>query len=160
MTVSRRDLLVLLLFLLLCLSAGMLGALATATSVKTWYLTLAKPSWTPPGYLFGPVWTVLYLMMAVAAWLVWLKRSLRPVRLPLLVFFSQLLINAAWSGIFFGLRRPDLGFYWIGFLWVWIVATLFLFLTVRPLAAILLVPYLGWVTFAQALNFEIYRLNP
>jgi tryptophan-rich sensory protein len=159
MKVSVREALVLGAFLLLCLMAGALGAVATASSVHSWYVTLQKPSWTPPGSLFGPVWTLLYGMMAWAAWLVWMKRQQRPIRLPLGIFFCQLAINASWSWIFFGLRRPDLGFFWIGFLWVWILATLFLFLTVRPLAAVLLVPYLLWVTFAQVLNYEIYRLN-
>lgn len=154
-----RELPVLFSLLFLCLLTGLLGGLATSTSVDTWYVTLQKPAWTPPGPVFGPVWTVLYLMMAVAAWLVWKERSRRPVRIPLAVFICHLPVNAAWSWLFFGCQRPDLAFFWIGFLWVWIAVTIFLFLTVRPWAAGLLVPYLLWVTFAQVLNFEIYRLN-
>jgi len=155
-----RELPILFSLILLCLLTGVLGGLATATSVDTWYVALRKPSWTPPGAIFGPVWTLLYLMMAVAAWLVWKERNRRPVRIPMAVFLLHLAVNAAWSWIFFGWQRPDLAFFWIGFLWFWVVVTIFLFLTVRPLSAILMLPYLLWVTLAQVLNYEIFRLNP
>ncbi|MDZ4788697.1 MAG: TspO/MBR family protein [Blastochloris sp.] len=157
---TKRSLLALGGFVFICFLAAAVGGWATSSSVGTWYLALNKPSWTPPSWLFGPMWTTLYLMMAVSAWLVWQRRTEQPVRLALQVFLFQLIINACWSPIFFGMRRPDLGFFWIALLWVWIVITIVLFKKVSPLAALLLVPYLIWVSIAQALNFSIWRLNP
>jgi benzodiazapine receptor len=125
-----------------------------------WYDQLQKPPWTPPDWLFGPVWTVLYALMAIAAWLVWKERRAvqRPVALGL--FGVQLALNVVWSWLFFGLQRPDLALLDIGLLWLAILGTILAFRTVRPVAAWLLVPYLVWVSFAALLNFEIWRLNP
>lgn len=157
--INRNNVLALGGFILLCFCAAAIGGLATATAIDTWYITLVKPSWTPPGWVFGSIWTVLYLMMAMAAWLVWLKRKEMAVRSSLQFFLVQLTMNAMWSVIFFGLRRVDLAFFWIGLLWIAIVVTMMLFKRVSLVAALLLVPYLIWVTIAQALNFEIWRLN-
>jgi len=132
----------------------------TARSVAEWYPTLAKPSWTPPSAVFAPVWTALYFLMALAAWLVWRKAGgLAAARLPLALFAVQLALNAAWSILFFGLRMPGLAFGELVLLWLAIVATLAAFRQVLPAAGLLLAPYLAWVTFAGALNFALWRLN-
>lgn len=143
-----------------CLGAGFVGALATASSVGTWYQTLAKPSWTPADSLFGPVWTALYVMMGVAAWLVWQRAGDGSARGPLLLFALQLLLNAGWSLLFFGLRSPGLALIEIVLLWLAIAATLWSFALMQRWAALLLAPYLAWVSFAVALNLAIWRLNP
>lgn len=139
--------------------AAAIGGMATGGAVQDWYPTLAKPSWTPPAWLFGPVWTVLYIVMAVAAWLVWRRGGGDGARLALIVFFVQLILNAAWSIIFFGLRNPGAAFAEIVALWVAIVGTTLLFWKVTPVAGWLFLPYFLWVSFATALNFAIWRLN-
>jgi translocator protein len=124
-----------------------------------WYQALEKPAWTPPSWLFGPVWTVLYAMMGVAAWLVWRERGFSGAPTALGLFLLQLVLNAAWSWLFFGLQRPDLAAAEILILWAAIAATIVASWRVRPLAGWLLVPYLLWVSFAAALNVAIWRLN-
>lgn len=121
-----------------------------------WYATLPKPSWTPPGWVFGPVWSVLYTLMAIAAWLVWRKTGWQ--NLALGVFAVQLLLNALWSPLFFGLHRPDLAFADLVLLWVAIVATCIMFWRVSPLAGVLFLPYIAWVSFAGVLNFTIMQM--
>ncbi|MGE3314311.1 MAG: DUF2867 domain-containing protein [Planctomycetaceae bacterium] len=143
----------------ICFGAAALGAAATSTSVGDWYRTLDKPSWRPPDWVFGPVWTVLYFLMALAAWLVWRKGNRRATRVPLTWFAAQLALNVGWSVVFFGLRRPGLAFAEILVLWLAIVATLFSFRKVSVTAALLLTPYIAWTTFAAILNFAIWRLN-
>lgn len=153
-----RQALALGLFFLACFLAAGLGSLFTTASVGDWYVGLAKPSWNPPSWVFGPVWTALYATMAVAGWLVW--RQSGAARRPALVWFAvQLALNVGWSGLFFGLRMPGLAFVEILALWAAIAATLTTsWRTSRP-AGILLVPYLLWVSFAVVLNFAIWRLN-
>jgi tryptophan-rich sensory protein len=153
------ELPMLVAFLALCFGVAALGGWWTAESVGTWYKTLRKPSWNPPSWVFGPVWTALYTMMAVAAWLVWRRRREVPVRVPLTLFAVQLALNLAWSGLFFAMRRPDLGVLDIAALWVVLAATTAAFFRVRTLAGALLVPYLLWVSFAAALNVALWRLN-
>lgn len=143
----------------LCFAASGLGGLFTAASVRDWYPALAKPSFTPPSAVFGPVWTVLYLMMAVAAWLVWRGRGLSRAALPLGLFAVQLALNVAWSALFFGLRRPGAGFVDIVALWAAIVATTVAFWPVSRAAGALMLPYLAWVSFAGVLNWSIWRMN-
>jgi len=146
------------LFYLACFLAAGLGSLFTMVSVGIWYAGLAKPSWNPPGWVFGPVWTVLYAMMAVAGWLVWRKGQ--PASWHALRWFAvQLVLNVGWSAIFFGLQMPGLAFAEILGLWVAIAATLRTSWRVSRPAGILLVPYLLWVSFAAVLNFAIWRLN-
>lgn len=145
--------------LLLCLATGGLGAAWTNLSVATWYADLQKPSWNPPNWVFGPVWTALYVMMAVAAWLVWRERGLSWGKAPLALFAVQLVLNAAWSGLFFGLRNPGLALVEIALLWSAIVATAVSFSRISGWAAGLLVPYLGWVSFAAVLNGVIWWSN-
>jgi tryptophan-rich sensory protein len=143
----------------LCFAAAAVGAWLTGDAIESWYSGLAKPSFNPPNWVFGPAWTALYSMMAVAAWLVWRERGRRDVSIALVLFLVQLALNAAWSGVFFGLRNPAAALAEIAVLWLLIAATLFAFRRVRPVAGWLLAPYLAWVTFASALNFEIWRLN-
>lgn len=147
------------LFLLACFGVAALGGVATSSSVTTWYPALAKPSWTPPSWLFGPVWTALYALMAVAAWLVWRRLETGRGKPALALFALQLALNLAWSLLFFGLRSPLAGLVDIGLLWGTIVATAVAFGRIVPLAGWLFVPYVLWVSFATALNFAIVRLN-
>jgi benzodiazapine receptor len=149
----------LLVWIVLCLGAGMLGSVWTGRSLGDWYVQLSKPAWTPPSAVFGPVWTVLYLSMAVSAWLVWRRSGFGAASVPLTLFLVQLVLNSAWSALFFGLRMPGLAFAEILLLWCFILATALAFWRIAPAAGALLVPYLAWVTFAAALNFGIWRMN-
>jgi tryptophan-rich sensory protein len=143
-------------WLVLSFSAASLGAFFMPGE---WYATLKKPSWNPPDWIFGPVWSALYTMMAVAAWLVWKRGGFAAQRRPLTLFLVQLALNALWTPLFFGLHRPGLAFAEIVMLWLAIAATLAAFRPVSRPAAWLLVPYLAWVTFAAVLNFTVWRLN-
>jgi tryptophan-rich sensory protein len=146
----------LLVSLVICFAVAGLGSLATTPNIPTWYATLNKPSWNPPNWLFGPVWTALYAMMAVAVWLVWKKTGWNTA---VIIFAVQLALNLAWSFIFFGFHQPGLAFLEIVLLWLAIAATILMFFQVSTVAASLLIPYLLWVSFAAALNFTIWRLN-
>lgn len=135
------------------------AALGTRFMPDAWYAALAKPAWNPPNWIFAPVWTLLYTLMAVAAWLVW-RGGEGPVRRRALALYgAQLILNAAWTPLFFGLHRPDLAAIEILVLWVAIVATIVAFARISRVAAWLLAPYLLWVSFATALTFTIWRLN-
>jgi len=140
-------------FVALCFAAAMSGALFKPGA---WHAALAKPRWHPPNWLFGPAWAVLYLMIATAGWLVWHSAGWSPA---LVAWGVQLVLNAAWSWLFFGLRRPDLAFAEVILLWLSILACVLLFVPVSQLAAALMLPYLAWVAFAAALNFAMWRLN-
>ncbi|MFU0504677.1 TspO/MBR family protein [Pseudaminobacter sp. NGMCC 1.201702] len=124
-----------------------------------WYQRLNKPSWRPPDWLFGPVWTFLYLTIALAGWLVWQEAGFGGAELPLSVYGIQLLLNAAWSPIVFGLHRIGWALAEMVFLWLSIVATIILFYPIHTAAAALLVPYLCWVSFALLLNLSVWRRN-
>jgi tryptophan-rich sensory protein len=139
-----------------CFAVAGLGSLATTPNIPTWYATLNKPSWNPPNWLFGPVWTVLYALMAVAVWLVWRRTGWG---VAVTIFAIQLALNLAWSFIFFGSHQPGLAFLEIVLLWLAIAATVLMFFQVSTVAAILMIPYLLWVSFAAALNYTIWRLN-
>ena len=149
----------LVVFVAVCLGVSATGAWFTSGSVATWYPTLAKPAWNPPPWVFGPVWTVLYLTMATAAWLVWRKAGFSEAAGPLGIFAVQLALNALWSPLFFGLESPGAALVDIVALWLAVAATLISFRRVVPLAGALLVPYWLWVTFATALNLAIWRMN-
>jgi translocator protein len=138
------------------------AAIGGAASVQAgpFYDQLVRPGWAPPPSLFGPVWSVLYLLMGIAAWLVWRDGGFRAARSALTLFLVQLVFNALWSWLFFSWHRGGLAFADILLLWVLIAATLVLFWRVRLLAGVLLVPYLLWVSFASILNFAVWRLNP
>jgi translocator protein len=133
--------------------------IGTRFPVDEWYASLSKPAWNPPNWLFGPVWGALYLLMAVAAWLVWRKDGLSGATIPLGMFVLQLVLNTAWSWIFFGRHELGLALAEISVLWIAILATIIGFWRVNSISGLLMVPYLLWVTFAAALNFAIWRLN-
>ncbi|MBN2587169.1 MAG: tryptophan-rich sensory protein [Candidatus Fermentibacteraceae bacterium] len=141
------------IWVLASLSAGFIGS---RFPPGEWYETLEKPSFNPPGWIFGPVWTLLYILMGTAAWLVWKEQGFSPA---LILFIAQLALNALWSYLFFGANRPDLAFFEIVVLWVLILLTMIFFWKARTLAGALLVPYLLWVSFASVLNFSLWRLN-
>jgi len=158
---SRKDVLRLIIACAISLSAGVIGTLTVGDGgFQSWYSGIEKPSFTPPNWVFGPVWTVLYILMGVAAFLVW-RRGLasRAVQVALGWFLGQLVLNALWSPVFFGWHRIDLALVVIVLLWAAIVVALYRFLRVSRAAALLLVPYLLWVSFATILNAAIWRLN-
>ena len=156
---NRNPLVMLVVFIAACLAVAGTGAFFTAGSVQQWYPMLQKPAWTPPSWLFGPVWTTLYLMMAVAAWLIWRRRRVANVKGALGLFIFQLALNAVWSPLFFGLKNPLAGLLDIVPLWAMILATLIAFWRISRAAGALLVPYWLWVSFASALNFAIWAMN-
>jgi translocator protein len=143
-------------FMALCLAVGFGAGLVTAPAVVEWYPTLAKPSWNPPNWLFAPAWTLLYVMMAIAAWLVWKAGN---AGAALLLWAAQLALNFAWSLLFFGARSPGLALIEVAVLWLAIAATIFAFSFKSRTATFLMVPYLCWVSFAAALNAAIVMLN-
>lgn len=144
--------------IVVCLAAGWLGSLATTPNIPTWYAGLNKPAFNPPNSIFPIAWTILYVLMAVAAWLVWREET--PARWPALAAFAvQLALNIGWSFAFFGAQSPLLGLVVIVALLAAIVWTIFAFWPVSGLAAALLLPYLAWVAFATVLNTAIYALN-
>ena len=147
----------LIVFIAACTAAALTGVLFKPGQ---WYENLAKPRWRPPNWLFGPAWTVLYAMIAISGWLVWKASSWPAVAPAMAIYAVQLLLNAGWTPLFFGLKRPDLAFYELVLLWTSILGTIIAFLPISGFAALLLVPYLAWVTFAGALNRSIVRLNP
>jgi tryptophan-rich sensory protein len=140
----------------LSFSATLMGALF---GPDEWYEALNKPPWNPPNWVFGPVWTALYTMMAVAAWLVWQPGGFARQRRALTWFLTQLALNAMWTPLFFGLQRPGIALVEIVLLWGAIVMTALAFQRVSRVAAWLLMPYLAWVSFAAVLNFSLWRLN-
>jgi tryptophan-rich sensory protein len=155
--VSRtRDVLGLVAFVGLCFGVSVVGGLAARPAIADWYALLHKPAWTPPIWVFGPVWTLLYPMIAVAGWLAW--REGRACFAPL-VYLLQLALNLAWPWFFFAQRRPGLAFAVILLLAAAIVSTILAFWRIDRRAALLLVPYLAWVAFAATLNHAIWRMN-
>lgn len=138
---------------------GGIGAVASA-SAASFYGGLAQPSWAPPAWVFGPVWTVLYILMGVAAWLVWREHGFRGAAVALRLYVAQLVANALWTWIFFAWHQGALSLAEIVVLWLLIAGTLLAFWRLHRLAALLLVPYLAWVSFATALTFSLWRLNP
>lgn len=140
-------------------AAGSVGAIASARAA-TFYGQLSQPNWAPPAWLFGPAWSVLYISMAIAAWLVWRERGFRGARIALSLYVIQLAANALWTWLFFVLRLGALSLAEIVLLWLLIAATIVNFWPIRRLAAWLLVPYLAWVSFASALTFSLWRSNP
>jgi tryptophan-rich sensory protein len=153
------DIAGLVLFAALCLGIGALGGAVTAGSVDSWYPTLVKPSFNPPNWVFGPVWTALYLLMAVAAWRVWRAVDWDRARGPIALFALQLAINLGWSVAFFGLRGIGLALIVILALDLAVLATALQFRRIDRAAALLLLPYLAWIAFATALNLALWRLN-
>jgi len=141
-----------------CYAAAGVGALASVEA-STFYASLTFPVWAPPAWLFGPVWTVLYGMMALAAWIIWRSGGWARRKAALTVFVIQLLVNALWSWLFFGWKQGGLAFVDIVLLWILVAWTLWAFWKIRVIAGALMVPYLLWITFAAALNYAVWRAN-
>jgi benzodiazapine receptor len=156
---DRDSWLSLLPFAFVCFAAGLTGSMFTRKSVQTWYPQLQRPSWNPPNWIFGPVWGFLYLMMAISSWLVWRQAGWHGARLPLLLFGIQLLLNVAWSAVFFGMRAIGAAYGEILLLWTIAIATAVAFYSVSLLAAWLLIPCIAWIGFASYLNFRIWQMN-
>jgi benzodiazapine receptor len=155
-----KDIWKLVVSIVASLAAGAIGSIFTQQAIPTWYATLEKPAFNPPNWLFMPVWTLLYIMMGVAAFMVWRKGlENRQVRIALIVFLVQLVLNALWSVVFFGLESPLFGLVVIAALWVAILFTVLKFYKISLAAGVLLLPYLLWVTFAAVLNGSIWLLN-
>jgi len=146
-------------FLALCLAVSAIGGVVTRTAVHDWYQELVKPSFTPPDWMFAPIWITLYLLMGVSVWLVWWRAENRNRRVPMTAFGVQLALNLAWSFIFFGARSIGWAAIELGFLWVAIVFNISVFWGIDRLAGGLLVPYFLWASFAAVLNISIYALN-
>jgi translocator protein len=160
---SRPNLPALAAFLVLTLGAGAVGALFSpgfSATAAHWYLNLAKPHWLPPQNWFGPIWTALYGLMAIAAWIIWRERYHRGRVAAISAYCIQLLLNALWAPVFFGLRNIDAGLFEIVALWLTVGWTIREFARVKPAAALILVPYFLWVTFAAAINLAVWKLNP
>lgn len=156
---TRGDRLSLVVFLLGCGGVSAIGGWATSTSVATWYTGLARPAFTPPDWVFAPVWTVLFLLIAIAGWRVWLRRRSCNVGAALTVYTIQLALNLGWSLLFFGMQRVDLATIKILLLWTAIALNLLLFVRIDRIAGLLLAPYLLWVSFAALLTVRIWQLN-
>jgi len=153
-----KDMGIAFLFVLVCLMAGAIGSVFTFQSIPTWYATLNKPSFSPPNWVFGPVWTALYIMMGVAAYLVYREKN-KGAKTALVFFGVQLALNVLWSFLFFGLQSPLYGVVCIILLWLAIAATIAKFYKISKTAGLILVPYLLWVSFASVLNFYVWMLN-
>lgn len=150
----------LIISIVICQLAGVIGSFFTMDAIPVWYETLAKPSFNPPSWLFGPVWIFLYLLMGIALFLIW-KEDLKnkEVKTAFTVFIIQLIFNASWSIVFFGMRSTAGGLIVIIILWILILISILKFMKISKTAGILLIPYLLWVTFAAILNYSIYNLN-
>ena len=151
-----KDLLELAFWVIVTFSVA---AIASQFEPGEWYMNIAKPSWTPPGWLFGPVWSILYFSMGVSVWLVWRKRHKTAVSWPLAFYLAQLAINGIWSWLFFGRQWIGLALIDLVALVIMVVITIAMFLRIRETAGFLLLPYLLWISFAAALNLQIYRMN-
>ncbi len=155
----KQKIIPLLGFLLLTFVAAFIGSSFTTPNIASWYSTLAKPSFAPPNWLFAPVWTILYILMAIAAFLIYQKREHFQAKSALIFYFVQLILNSLWSIIFFGMHNPQLAFFEIIVLWIFILVTLIKFYKIHRTAGLLFIPYLLWVSFASFLNLFIWLLN-
>lgn len=144
---------------LICQLAGVIGSFFTADAIPGWYATLARPEFSPPNWVFAPVWITLYTLMGISLYIVWKEKDKTNVTPAVLVFSAQLVLNAIWSIIFFGLQSPFFAFLIIIFLWILIAGTIYFFYRISKTAAYLLVPYMIWVSFAAILNYYIWILN-
>ncbi|MFH1256105.1 MAG: TspO/MBR family protein [Candidatus Diapherotrites archaeon] len=158
---NRANFLKLIACIALCELAGVIGSVFTFPSIASWYAALNKPFFSPPNFVFGPVWTALYFLMGVALYLVWVKATDAKLKQPAYTVFAlQLFLNVLWSVVFFGLHSLSGGFAVIILLWLSIAATIYFFSKISKKAAWLLSPYLAWVTVASALNYAVMALNP
>jgi len=158
---EKDELYRLILSIIICQMAGVIGSIFTAGSVTSWYPTLVKPSFSPPGFYIGLIWIVLFTLMGVSLFLIWSETPGNPAtRIALYFFAVQLIVNVLWSVAFFGMRSPISGLVVIAFLWVLILITIIKFWPINRTAALLLIPYIVWVSIAAYLNFSLWRLNP
>ena len=146
-------------FIIICQLAGIIGSLFTTPAIRGWYTGIVKPSFNPPNWIFAPVWTTLFILMGIAVSMIWLSEKNDIRKKALVVFFVQLVLNTLWSIIFFGMENPMLAFIEIIVLWFAILYTIILFWKINKPAAILLIPYILWVSFASVLNLTIALLN-
>jgi len=158
--VEKSDVVKLVTSIAVCIVAGGIGSIFTLKSIHTWYVTIEKPAFTPPDSVFGPVWTILYVLMGIAAFLVWRKGSKRRgVIIALVMFLAQLILNVLWSVVFFGLRSPHYGVLVIIALWTMILLSLIMFFKISRTSGLFMLPYLLWVSFAAILNVSIWALQ-
>ena len=159
-SVRPGDVVKLIVSLIACQAAGAVGSIFTTSAIPTWYAGLEKPFFTPPNWLFAPAWITLYILMAIAAFIIWRKGFAKEgVRCALIVFLVQLVLNALWSVVFFGLQSPLWGIVVIVALWIAILITIIKFFRLSVTAGALMLPYILWVSFASALNIAIFMLN-
>jgi len=157
MKVGKLNALKLAACIILSEVAGIIGSVFTMPNIPAWYVSLVKPSFNPPNWLFAPVWTALFALMGISLYLIWTKSK---GRRPFYAFTVQLLLNVAWSILFFGLKSPSAGFVCIVALWLSIAACIIMFWKISRTASMLFVPYIAWVSFASLLNYMIWVLNP
>ena len=157
---KKQNLFKLAAAIVLCLAAGAIGSIFTTPAINSWYAQLIKPQFNPPNWIFGPVWTTLFILMGVALYLIWQKGlTKKENKLAFWIFVVHLFFNTLWSILFFGLKNPGLAFLEIIFLWLMIIYLIFLFCNIDKRAAYLLFPYFLWVSFAALLNYNIWQLN-
>ena len=157
---AKINWLKLIISLLICQVAGLVGSIFTMPAIGVWYATLHKPAFSPPNWIFGPVWIILFILMGIALYLVWSKSNGKEERNKAIIFFSvQLILNIAWSFCFFYLQNPLSGLVEIFVLWIFILLTIIYFYKISKLAAYLLIPYILWVSFAAVLNYFLFILN-
>lgn len=151
----------LIISILICQSAGFFGSLFTTPKIATWYQGVTKPSFNPPNYLFGPVWTILFILMGISLYIIWTSKFKdRAYKKEVIIIFAiQLILNILWSILFFGLESPMFAFFEIMILWISIFATIIGFYKISRIASLILIPYILWVSFASVLNFFIWKLN-
>jgi len=154
-----REIGKIIIAVIICQLAGIIGSFFTADSISGWYATLVRPDFSPPNWIFAPVWISLYTLMGISLYLVWKEKDKQNITPALLVFFAQLVLNAIWSIVFFGLQSPFYAFIIIIFLWVLIAGSIYFFYRISKTAAYLLVPYILWVSVAAILNYYIWILN-
>ena len=155
----KKSILPLLISILIVFSFGFIGSFFTTSSITTWYAFINKPLFSPPNWIFAPVWTLLYVLMGISAFLIWKKRDNLRTKQALIFYGIQLILNALWSIIFFGMHNPGLALLEIIILWLFILITLIKFYKINKTAGLLFIPYLLWVSFASILNYAIWILN-
>ncbi|HEY5536410.1 MAG TPA: TspO/MBR family protein [Ignavibacteria bacterium] len=145
--------------IVICQIVGIIGSFFTAKNIPVWYAGLKKPVFNPPNWVFAPVWITLYLLMGVSFYLIWIKSAEKDIKIPVILFIAQLILNSFWTIIFFGLKSPGFALFEILILWILILLCIIEFYPVSVTASLLLIPYILWVTYASILNYSLWRLN-
>lgn len=160
-TFDTKEIIRLIVSIVIVFLAGAVGTVSTLKEITTWYTSLVKPSWTPPNWAFGPVWTTLYVLIGISLYLVWREGlNRKDVRIALVVFAVQLILNMVWSLVFFGTHNIFGGLVLVILLWISILANIIVFYRISRPAGVILIPYLIWVTIASYLNYSVFVLNP